>query len=78
MIRRPAMRSAGSCRASSDFSLAMLEGMAVRISQSLNRTDLLTVGNAAQRLVLYLLDIHAQQGSNWLTLPANLACCRAN
>lgn len=61
------------CRESPDFSLAMLEGMAVRISQSLNRIDLLTVGNAAQRLVLYLLDIYMQQGSAWLTLPANQA-----
>lgn len=51
----------------------MLEGMAVRISQSLHRIDLLTVGNAAQRLVLYLLDVYLQQGSAWLTLPASQA-----
>jgi len=61
------------CRASPEFSLAMLEEMAVRISQSLNRIDLLTVGNAPQRLVLYLLDIHQQQGTAWLTLPASQA-----
>src|SRR5690606_7709813 len=61
------------CRDSPEFSLAMLEGMAVRISQSLNRIDLLTVGNAAQRLVLYLLDVYLQQGSAWLTLPASQA-----
>jgi len=61
------------CRESPEFSLAMLEGMALRISQSLNRIDLLTVGNAAQRLVLYLLDIHQQQDTAWLTLPVNQA-----
>lgn len=61
------------CQQSPDFSLAMLEGMAMRISQSLNRIDLLTVGNAAQRLVLYLMDLYAQQRRSWITLPANQA-----
>ncbi|UJB64404.1 Crp/Fnr family transcriptional regulator [Acidovorax sp. YS12] len=61
------------CRGSPDFGLAMLEGMAVRISQSLNRIDLLTVGNAAQRLVLYLMDVYIQQGTAWLVLPASQA-----
>lgn len=59
------------CRASPDFSIAMLEGMAIRISQSLNRIDLLTIGNSAQRLVVYLMDLYTQQRSAWLTLPAS-------
>ncbi|MNT59715.1 hypothetical protein D3C72_1972480 [compost metagenome] len=59
------------CRVSPDFSIAMLEGMAVRISQSLNRIDLLTIGNSAQRLVVYLMDLYIQQRSAWLTLPAS-------
>ncbi|THF64130.1 Crp/Fnr family transcriptional regulator [Pseudothauera rhizosphaerae] len=59
------------CRQSPDFSMAMLEGMAVRITQSLNRIDLLTIGNAAQRLVTYLMDIYMQQRSAWLILPAS-------
>ncbi|PRB81380.1 Crp/Fnr family transcriptional regulator [Pseudomonas sp. MYb185] len=57
------------CRACPDFSLAMLSGMAERISQSLNRIDLLTIGNAAQRLVLYLMDLYIQQRRAWLVLP---------
>ncbi|MBN9426281.1 MAG: Crp/Fnr family transcriptional regulator [Burkholderiales bacterium] len=61
------------CRESPDFSLAMLGGMALRISQSLNRIDLLTIGNSAQRLVLYLMDLYVQQGRSWLTLPSSQA-----
>ena len=57
------------CRENPDFSLAMLGGMAERISQSLNRIDLLTIGNAAQRLVMYLMDLYMQQRSAWLVLP---------
>lgn len=59
------------CREQPDFSMAMLQGMAMRISQSLNRIDLLTVGNAAQRLVLYLMDLYVQQRRAWLTLPVS-------
>lgn len=61
------------CRESADFSLAMLGGMAERISQSLNRIDLLTIGNSAQRLVLYLMDLYVQQRSPWLELPVSQA-----
>lgn len=57
------------CRESPDFSLTMLSGMAERIFQSLNRIDLLTIGNAAQRLVMYLMDLYMQQRSAWLVLP---------
>lgn len=61
------------CQQSPDFSLAMLGGMAMRISQSLNRIDLLTVGSAAQRVVLYLMDLYTQQRRSWIVLPASLA-----
>lgn len=71
LYRLPRARLLELCRASPDFSLAMLEGMAVRISQSLNRIDLLTIGNSAQRLVAYLMDLYVQQRSAWLTLPAS-------
>lgn len=57
------------CHESPDFALAMLGGMAERIQQSLNRIDLLTIGNAAQRLVLYLMDLYVQQRTSWLVLP---------
>lgn len=59
------------CQESPVFSMAMLSGMAERISQSLNRIDLLTMGSAAQRLVLYLLDLRIQQCRNWLRLPVS-------
>lgn len=61
------------CQQSPEFSLAMLGGMAMRISQSLNHIDLLTVGNAAQRIVLYLMDLYAQQRRSWIALPASMA-----
>ncbi|HWK53945.1 MAG TPA: Crp/Fnr family transcriptional regulator [Hyphomicrobiales bacterium] len=59
------------CRELPEFSVAMLGGMALRISQSLNRIDLLTTGNAAQRLVLYLTDLYVQQRRSWLVLPVS-------
>ncbi|QLF92536.1 Crp/Fnr family transcriptional regulator [Pseudomonas sp. ABC1] len=71
IYRLPRARLLELCRVSPDFSIAMLEGMATRISQSLNRIDLLTIGNSAQRLVAYLMDLYLQQRSAWLALPAS-------
>lgn len=71
IYRLPRLRLLELCRSSPEFSLAMLEGMATRISQSLNRIDLLTIGNSAQRLVAYLMDLYMQQRSAWLALPAS-------
>ncbi|MEE1868353.1 MULTISPECIES: Crp/Fnr family transcriptional regulator [Pseudomonas] len=71
VYRLPRARLLALCRASPDFSIAMLEGMAVRIAQSLNRIDLLTIGNSAQRLVAYLMDLYVQQRSAWLTFPSS-------
>ncbi|WP_073101665.1 Crp/Fnr family transcriptional regulator [Pollutimonas bauzanensis] len=56
---------------SNEFSFALLESMATRISQAINRIDLLTISNSAQRLVAYLMDVYLQQGSAWLVLPAS-------
>lgn len=61
------------CHQSPEFCQALLGGMAERIFQSLNRIDLLTVGSAAQRLVLYLIDLYSQQRSSWLEQPYNQA-----
>lgn len=58
-------------RQSSEFCHALIQGMATQISQSVNRIDLLTIGNAAQRLVTYLMDLYMQQRNCWLTLPSN-------
>lgn len=59
------------CQAVPVFSLELMSSMALSISQSLNRIDLLTTGNAAQRLVLYLMDLYMQQRRAWLTLPGS-------
>lgn len=59
------------CRTVPTFSLELMSSMALSISQSLNRIDLLTTGNAAQRLVLYLMDLYMQQRRAWLTLPGS-------
>src|SRR5690606_39630088 len=45
VYRLPRARLLELCRTSPDFSIAMLEGMAVRMSQSLIRNELLTIGN---------------------------------
>ncbi|MGO1616352.1 MAG: Crp/Fnr family transcriptional regulator [Oceanisphaera sp.] len=54
-----------------EFTLALMSGMALSMSQSLNRIDLLTISNSAQRLVLYLMDLHMQQRRAWLDLPGS-------
>ncbi|NYT36229.1 Crp/Fnr family transcriptional regulator [Allopusillimonas soli] len=56
-------------RASPDLCYSMLEGMASRISQSLNRIDLLTISGSAQRMVTYFLNIYMRQRSKSLVLP---------
>lgn len=56
---------------SSEFAMCLLEMLSTRVAQAVNRIDLLTIGNSAQRLVTYLLDIYMQQGSAWLTLPSS-------
>lgn len=59
------------CHSQPNLALQLLEGMALAITQSLNRIDLLTISNAAQRMVTYFLDLYAQKSSAWLTLPAS-------
>ena len=69
--RLPRERLLAMARQSAEFSFALLETMATRIAQATNRIDLLTIGNSAQRLVSYLMDVYVQQGTAWLILPAN-------
>ncbi len=59
------------CTSSSDFSLNLLTSMSVRLHQVLNRVDQLTLKNAGQRLVVYLLEQYQQQKTQWLTLPVS-------
>lgn len=56
-------------RQSADFAYSLVEILSTRISQAVNRIDLLTITNSAQRLVSYLMEIYVQQGTAWLDLP---------
>ncbi|MFC4621383.1 Crp/Fnr family transcriptional regulator [Comamonas nitrativorans] len=58
-------------RQSAEFAFSLVEILASRITQAIHRIDLLTINNSLQRLVSYLLDMHAQQGTAWLQLPAS-------
>lgn len=61
------------CQCSPDLAMQLLENMAIAVSQSLNRIDLLTIGNAAQRMASYLLELYVQQRSVWFHLPTSQA-----
>jgi CRP-like cAMP-binding protein len=58
-------------RQSPDLASRFLAAMSERLYQAVNRIDQLTVSSGSQRLVLYLIDLHHQQRSRWLTLPVN-------
>lgn len=60
-------------RRSPELTLSLLENLASRVMQAVNRIDLLTITNSGQRLVMYLMDVYQQQGSAWLNLPASQA-----
>lgn len=57
------------CNSCNEFSMQLLSAMATKLSQAVNRVDQLTLKGANQRLVSYLLDLHQQQGSDWMKLP---------
>lgn len=59
------------CLASPEFSLRLMSSMAKKLAQSMNRIDQLTMNNAGQRLVSYLLDLHVLQQGQWLELPVS-------
>ncbi|MFT0213981.1 Crp/Fnr family transcriptional regulator [Pseudomonas sp. F1_0610] len=59
------------CQTQPSLAMQLLEGMALAITQSLNRIDLLTISNAAQRMVTYFVDLYIQKNSAWLTLPTS-------
>lgn len=58
-------------RQSPEFAFSLVEILSSRINQAVNRIDLLTITNSSQRLVSYLMDVYAQQGTAWLDLPAS-------
>lgn len=61
------------CHCNPALTMQLLENMAIAISQSVNRIDLLTIGNAAQRMASYLLDLYIEQRSAWFSLPVRQA-----
>ncbi|MYN14838.1 cyclic nucleotide-binding domain-containing protein [Pusillimonas sp. TS35] len=58
-------------RTSPAFSYALTLGLATGFNHWLNRVDLLTIGNAGQRLVTFLMDLYIQQHSTTLVLPSS-------
>lgn len=61
------------CQHTPAMAMCFLESMAVAVSQSVNRIDLLTMGSAAQRMVSYLLELYQQARSAWFSLPVRQA-----
>lgn len=54
-----------------DMAFSLVQTLACRMTQAVKHIDLLTLGNSRQRLVGYLLDMHAQQDGGYLQLPAS-------
>ncbi|WP_344797815.1 Crp/Fnr family transcriptional regulator [Litoribacillus peritrichatus] len=59
------------CKDNPDYAMQLLSAMSTRLHQTVNRIDQLTLKNAGQRLVAYLLEQHQLQHSEWLTLPVS-------
>ncbi|TEA74122.1 Crp/Fnr family transcriptional regulator [Allopusillimonas ginsengisoli] len=60
-------------RHSPEVAYTLLQIVSNHLVQAINRIDLLTITNATQRLITYLLDIYRERGSAWITLPASHA-----
>jgi len=71
LYRMPRERLLELTRQSPEFCFSLVQELAGRISQVVHRIDLLTTPGSAQRLVNYLMDLYAQQGTSWLHLPAS-------
>ena len=71
LYRMPREELIALTRQSAEFAFSLVEILASRITQAVNRIDLLTMSNSLQRLVSYLMDMHVQQGTAWLRLPAS-------
>ncbi len=59
------------CEQSNELLMELLSAMSNKLNYVMNRIDQLTMKNAGQRLVSYLLDLHQQQHTNWLDLPVS-------
>jgi len=71
VYRMPRERLLQLTRQSPEFCFSLVQTLAARISQVVHRIELLTTPGSAQRLVNYLMDLYAQQGTSWLHLPAS-------
>lgn len=59
------------CAQNNEFALQLISSLANRLHQAVNRIDQLTLKNAGQRLVAYLLEQKKIQSTDWLTLPVS-------
>ncbi|WP_022940401.1 Crp/Fnr family transcriptional regulator [Psychromonas hadalis] len=59
------------CYKNPRFTMQIIAAMSDKLHQAINRVDQLTLKNAGQRLVSYLLEIRHAQQSEWLTLPVS-------
>lgn len=72
LYRLPRANLLSLVRHSPELAMRLLASMSTRLYQAVNRIDQLTISNSSQRLVLYLLDLHQQQRSRWVTLPVQV------
>lgn len=61
------------CESSPPLVLKLLSALSKRLYQAMNRIDLLTLNNAGQRLVAYLLEMRRQRHGNWIDIPVSFA-----
>ncbi|PKG39238.1 Crp/Fnr family transcriptional regulator [Psychromonas sp. Urea-02u-13] len=59
------------CHNNPNFMMQIMAAMSDKLYQAINRVDQLTLKNAGQRLVSYLLELSGAQKSEWLTLPVS-------
>lgn len=70
-IPRQALLTA--CDASPALMQTLLSALSRRLYQAMNRIDHLSLNNAGQRLVAYLLELRRQSHGNWLDIPVSFA-----
>ena len=61
------------CDASPRLLRTLLSALAKRLHEALNRIEHLSINNAGQRLVTYLLDLSRHQSGRWIDLPVGIA-----
>ncbi|MGQ0710811.1 MAG: Crp/Fnr family transcriptional regulator [Rhodoferax sp.] len=61
------------CDASPALMRTLLCALSRRLYQAMNRIDHLSLNNAGQRLVAYLLELRRQSHGNWLDIPVSFA-----